>query len=345
MTETETKVVTRRDLIERGIEALDRNRADVTKITGAAGGVSFASALEVMDFAKLMSTADKAIPKHLRGNPGACLRIVFQAIEWRMSPWGVADKSYEVNDRIAYESQLLHAIIESRAPLQHRLDCRYEGEGASRKCFVIGNFTDGQTREYESPVLSKIKKHSPLWNDDPDQQLFYFASRAWARKWCPDVLLGIYSREELIENPRLGLDDEPTQPGLHTRLAGAPKSDEGHRAGFAATELDNLAVNGGKIIEAEAESVSEATEAKAETDKPVKGRKNKADIDSPPKTPAEYVEYATAWIKATPSAAERAKRFKAEMKMRNDLGVTSDDRAPLDTILAEMNAAEFDRAG
>jgi hypothetical protein len=80
------KPMTKRDLATFGMEALDKTRAGQVAVTRAAGGVSFASALEVMEFAKLMAVADKAVPRHLRNNAGACLRIVFQAVEWQMSP-------------------------------------------------------------------------------------------------------------------------------------------------------------------------------------------------------------------------------------------------------------------
>ena len=48
------------------------------------GGMQFANMLQVMDFAKLMAVSSVAVPKHLRGDPGACLAICIQAIEWRM---------------------------------------------------------------------------------------------------------------------------------------------------------------------------------------------------------------------------------------------------------------------
>jgi hypothetical protein len=245
---------TRRDLAERGLDVLDPTKMASAKISVAAGGVSFASVIEVMDFAKAMATSGLMIPKFLRGNPGGCLGITFQAIEWRMSPFQVAQKSYAVNDRVGYESQLIHAVVEARASLQHRLDCRYDGEGPTRTCTVVGMFISGDVREYTTPQFAKIRtKNSPLWQDDPDQQLFYYASRAWARKWVPDVLMGIYAREELAERPDIGREiGDDDAPGLHARLTGSERSAEGHQDGHAARELDQIA-GAGQIIEHEPE--------------------------------------------------------------------------------------------
>ena len=330
------------------LDKLDKQTAGAVSVSAVAGGVSFASALEVMEFAKLMAVAEQAVPKHLRRNPGACLAVVFQAVEWRMSPFQVANKSYLVNDRIGYESQLIHAVIEARAPLQRRLDCTYDGEGAERSCTVIGHFINGDDRTYTSPKIKDIKvKNSPLWTADPDQQLWYFASRSWARKWCPDVLMGIYSREELLENSVIGREEEAATEGsgLHARLQGTDRSPSGHTPGHAATELATVAGEGAPIIEGD--KVDEATPPSG------KGRKKKGDAEpkgdakgtadaSPPtepatpKTSAEYAAYARKWIAESTDAAVMDKRWNDERALRNNCGVTADDRAPIQEVLIDQ---------
>src|SRR5262245_32102388 len=93
-------------------EKLDKTVAGAVAVSDQVGGVLFQNMAEVMEFAKLLSLAGTAVPKHLRGNPGGCLAVTIQALEWRMSPVAVANKSYEVNDRIAFEAQLIHAVVE-----------------------------------------------------------------------------------------------------------------------------------------------------------------------------------------------------------------------------------------
>ena len=361
--------------IKRGemtLETLDKQTAGAVEVSAVAGGVSFASALEVMEFSKLMALADKAVPKHLRKNPGACLAVVFQAVEWRMSPFAVANKSYEVNDRIAYESQLIHAVIEARAPLQKRLECKYEGElvyseveredeetkekfkvsvlnrlKSTRKCVVTGYFTSGDVREYESPEFRNIKvKNSPLWDADPDQQLWYYASRSWARKWCPDVLMGIYSREELLENSALGREEEPAPAGsgLHARLSGTELSDEGHKPGHVESELAHVAAGAGAIIDAKAETATDTAHAEGDDKKGGKSKKKTKAADAPqqanaepttPKNPSQYATYAGEWIAASTDLAETNKRWDSERALRNNCGVTFEDRQPVEAKLIE----------
>ena len=178
---------------------------------------------EAMEMAKLMAVSS-FVPAHLRGKAGDCLAIVIQATRWEMDPFAVASKSYFVNDRPAFEAQLIHAVVNARAPLQKRLRETYDGKGPTRRCKVSG-MLKGETEplDYESPTFAEITvKNSPLWKNDPDQQLHYFAVRAWARKYVPEVLLGIYTREELEHGPQAAKDITP-QP---------TRGDEPERTGY-----------------------------------------------------------------------------------------------------------------
>lgn len=225
---------------------IDHNRVGRLAVTSEFGGASFQSMSDVMEFSKLMAVSRQAVPPHCRNQPGICLGIVIQAIEWRMSPYAVANKSYVVNDRLSWESQLIHAVIEQRAPIVGRLRCSYFGDGPTRQCKVWATVRgDSEPLEYTSPLIKDITpKNSPLWKTKPDLQLFYNTSRDWARMYFPDVILGVYTEDELgvvdsaaadvKEPPRLTSraehlrqqvsDDEP-EPEAFTVDAGATPAD------------------------------------------------------------------------------------------------------------------------
>lgn len=216
---------------------VDRAIAGAVVVNADIGGVKFASMVEVMEFAKLMAVAGIAVPQHLRGNPGACLGIVVQAQELRVSPFALANKSYVANDRLAYESQVIHAIVEARAPIKGRLRHQIIGEEDERRCKVWATFRgEDSPHEYVSETLGKLRgargkndrgqvKGSPMWVDQPEVQLFYSASRTWARMFCPDVILGIYAIDELpnepveVTAPQLSRADEYAQKLRDTRAS------------------------------------------------------------------------------------------------------------------------------
>src|SRR5574343_716944 len=163
--------------------AIDKKAAGSLVINRESGGMRFENMAEVMEFAKLMAVSQHAVPPHCRNQVGLCLGLAIQAIEWRMSPFAVASKSYVVNDRIGYESQLVHAVIEQRAPIVERLRHEFSGEGQKRKCRVWA-VARGETEplSYTSPEFGTIQpKNSPLWKSKPDLQLYYNTSRDWAR--------------------------------------------------------------------------------------------------------------------------------------------------------------------
>lgn len=150
--------------------------------------------------AQMLSRADVGVPAYLRGNPGACLLIVIQATDWEMNAFSVAKKTYKVNDQIAYEAQLINSVVNTRAPIKGRPRIIYEGEGGELRATVEYTMKDGEVLEYRSPKVKDIPvKNSPLWKADPEQQLFYYSTRAWARRWVPEVLMGVYTPDEMLE--------------------------------------------------------------------------------------------------------------------------------------------------
>lgn len=206
--------------IARIEDRIDRVAASTLEVSDALGGLRFQNMVEVMEFAKCMAVADTAVPKHLRGNPGMCLAVCIQALEWRFSPFAVANKSYVVNDRIGYESQLVHAVIEQRAPIIGRLRHKFDGEGDDRRCTVSATLREtGESLEYISPPFSKIQpKNSPLWKTKPDLQLYYNTSRDFCRAYFPDVLLGVYSQEELRDHVGPDNAKDVSKPDVASRL-------------------------------------------------------------------------------------------------------------------------------
>ena len=154
---------------------------------------------ELKEMASMLAGSGYLVPKHFRGNEDACLAIAYQATRWAMDPVAVAKKAYLAGEQIGYEAQLVASLINTRAPLVGRLDITFAGEGQSRYCVVRGRL-EGAAKDaiVTSPVLGAIKpKNSPLWHTDPDQQLAYYTQRAWARRHCPEVLLGVYTPDEI----------------------------------------------------------------------------------------------------------------------------------------------------
>lgn len=204
---------TRTEMIASRIDAEAAKGMALKPLAGGAAVVP-QTLSQVMELAKMMAVSGIAVRKHMRDNPGVCAAICMQAARWEMDPFSVGNKSFVVNDQVAYESQLITAVINTRAPIRGRLKTRFIGVGESRKCIAYATFVgDDEPTEVESPEIGKITpKNSPLWKTDPDQQLAYYTKRLWARRECPEILLGVYDVEELSEPQSMRDVTPPPRP-------------------------------------------------------------------------------------------------------------------------------------
>jgi predicted transcriptional regulator len=237
------------------------------------GGVALETMGQVMEFAKLMAVSGAAVPMYLRGNPGACLAICSRALRWRMDPFAVAEKSYMVvnkgEERIAYEAQLVHAVITARAPLKQRLRIDITGDADERRCKVSGTFKgEDRPHEYTSQTLGVMLSNrpkrrdgngyggSPLWDTNPEVQLSYSTVRQWCRLHASEVLLGVYTPDELEDGSTVDVTPPPTPiDSLKKRLQDAKKTHVADGRGFDAEHVSREASARSSIIEGVANPV------------------------------------------------------------------------------------------
>lgn len=244
---TETKELT----IEQKIEgAINKDVTKTTLVSQDGGGIAFSSIEQVMEFSKMMAVSKAAVPVHLRNNPGACLGVCVQALEWRMSPFSVANKSYFVSERLAYEAQLIQAVINQRAPIEGRIKGEYMGEGGERQLRVWATLKDGgDIVEYTSPMKKDIKvQNSPLWKSDPDQQIWYYSTRAMCRRHFPDVILGVYASDEIKGGSMRDITPRGEESDLTKRLKAAQEITS-HGDGNADVVVSGTDQNGDAVTE------------------------------------------------------------------------------------------------
>ena len=180
--------------------------------------------------AEVMSKGVATVPIHLQGNKSDCMAVVMQAMQWRMMPFAVAQKTHLIGGALGYEAQLINAVINTMAPTKDRIHYDWTGDWSN----VIGNFetkTNSNNRPYQVPawtaedekscavrVWATLKgeheprelelllsqatvRNSTLWASDPKQQLAYLAVKRWSRLYTPDVIMGVYTPDEISERP------------------------------------------------------------------------------------------------------------------------------------------------
>lgn len=170
---------------------------------------------EAMQLAIIMSRST-FVPQHCRGNEGNCLAIIMQSGRWGMDPFAVANKAYFTKDGAppAFEAQLVNAVVNSSGALSGRLRITFDGEGEKLRCTVRGFLrADPNDEKVRTQSIARITtRGSPLWKSDPEQQLGYYTTRAWARLYCPEVLLGVYTPDEVDIDPERAHVVSPERP-------------------------------------------------------------------------------------------------------------------------------------
>ncbi|MBP2155717.1 RecT family recombinase [Erwinia rhapontici] len=177
-------------------------------------------------FATVMAEGKATLPAHLAGKPADCLAIALQAAQWGMNPYAVAQKTHVINGTLGYEAQLVNAVITSSTAVQGRFKYEYGGDwekfkpgvanaANERGLFVrVGAVLRGETEiTWGEPLIMEYvtTRNSPLWKTAPKQQLAYLAVKYWARLYCPDVILGVYTPEEFDQPQRAERDVTPAR--------------------------------------------------------------------------------------------------------------------------------------
>lgn len=196
---------------------------------------------QLVRFAELMSQSKATVPKHLEGKPADCLAVTMQAAQWGMNPFAVAQKTHVVNGTLGYEAQLVNAVVSSSSLLATRLNYRWSGDwsNVNGKTDKSPNLTvtvsavlkgEAEPRELTISMAQAGVRNSPLWEQDPRQQLAYLCVKRWARLHAPDVLLGVYTPDELQETtPRVERDITPpaaTAQGMNSLINSKPEQKE-----------------------------------------------------------------------------------------------------------------------
>ena len=228
----------------------DQGDMPVVATSSASLILDSASMDSMMRLADIMAKGRATIPEHLRGSPADCAAVIMQAIQWRMNPFAVAQKTHLVNGALGYEAQLVNAVIQSSGVTVDRFSYDWYGPwekiiGKSKvqQKAAVGKYGDKDYKkasEYRIPDYSMADedglgvrvwctlrgeieprvldlllvqasvRNSPLWATDPKQQLAYLAVKRWTRLYAPDVILGVYTPDELEEVNREMRDITPT---------------------------------------------------------------------------------------------------------------------------------------
>lgn len=146
------------------------------------------------------------VPQNFQKNPSNCLIAIEQANRLNMSPFLVMQNLYVIQGRPSWSSQWIIAAVNNSGKFDMELQFEEkkdkDGKPFSCQCWTMqgGRRIEGITIDMDlARAEGWTSKNGSKWRTMPQVMLRYRAASFFARMNCPEVILGLYSREEAEE--------------------------------------------------------------------------------------------------------------------------------------------------
>lgn len=203
---------------------LPATQREIRVVTSQSGLYDTSRFEHMQRIAQVMARAS-FIPDHLKANGDErmeanyqktlanCFMLVNQADRWNADPFSLSPETYEHAGKLGYSGKLVAAIVNTRAGLKRSLNYTFTGAGQEREVTVRGTFSDeAEERTITLKVKDAITKNA-MWTKDPDQKLVYSGATKWARRHCPEIILGIMTDDDFEQmKAETATDVTPARP-------------------------------------------------------------------------------------------------------------------------------------
>lgn len=175
-----------------------------------ADGQSFDTALRM---AQCLAEST-VVPKEYQRNVGNCMIAIEMASRINTSPMMVMQNLYIVNGRPAWSSQWIIAMINSsrryKTELQFEFGNAKDDGGLSCQAWA----EDYTGHKVYGPKITMTMandegwttKNGSKWKTMPQVMIQYRAASFFGRMNCPDMIMGIYSQEEVLDMNEIPAD-------------------------------------------------------------------------------------------------------------------------------------------
>lgn len=152
------------------------------------------------------------VPKDYQKNQGNCLIAIEMAARINTSPMMVMQNLYIVNGRPGWSSQWIIAMINASKKYKTELqfEIGYDDADGGLSCYAWAEDYSGHIVKGPKVTLDMANKegwaskNGSKWRTMPEVMITYRAASFFGRRNCPDMIMGIYSQDEVID----GFDEE-----------------------------------------------------------------------------------------------------------------------------------------
>lgn len=191
----------------------------------ATQGTQYASMLTAFEsFPQMMQVSEalahsSIVPQRFQNDPGSVLIALDMAARANLNPLMVMQNLYTVYGTPSFSGKFALTLLR-RSGLFSRLGFEYREEGNwEAGVRLVAVSADGENTEY-GPWIDKqltlamgwMQKKDSMWGRMGDQMARYRATSWFCNTNCPEVLMGLPTKEELEEAPELMRNVTPQEP-------------------------------------------------------------------------------------------------------------------------------------
>jgi len=178
--------------------------------------------------AKFLASSDIVPEQTYKGKPANCLIALDMANRMNISPLMVMQNLYIVKGKPAWSGSFCVAAINGCGKFS---PLKFVNDGDGGVYAKATRLSDGELCKGATITMQMAKdegwlqKTGSKWKTMPEQMMMYRAASFFARAFCPEVLMGIQTIEEVQDVKGYEPDEQPT---VHISLttAGATGSDQ-----------------------------------------------------------------------------------------------------------------------
>jgi hypothetical protein len=163
--------------------------------------------------ARLLSEST-LVPDAYKGNLSNCFIALHQAAKLGVDPLLFMQKSFILKGKTGVEAQVIIGALNSSGLIKGRVDYELSGQGLKRTCIASAiDARTGEKRSYSLILEDALKVGTAgsnvNWKAIPDLMLCYRSATYLIRLHYPDVMLGLYSKDELNDIKSTVIDVTP----------------------------------------------------------------------------------------------------------------------------------------
>ena len=163
---------------------------------------------EVMQRMAQMYTKSTIVPDTYKGNIGNCVIAIDMAMRMGANPLMVMQNLYIVHGNPAFSSKFLIATINASgrfSPLRYEFKGKEGATDYGCRCVAY----EASDKEHKEPLYGDwitmematkegwVSKSGSKWKSMPSQMLRYRAAAFWQRVYCPEISMGLMTKEEI----------------------------------------------------------------------------------------------------------------------------------------------------